>query len=200
MKNDREKRNTDSTKSLTGLIANIRALSLSFMKYLCIALILTAAALAAGCQKDPAVAKDNSLIVFNYGDYIDRETISMFEKETGIDVKYEEYLTPEDMYTKYSSGVIDYDLICTSDYMIQKMNLEGHLKPVNLSEMKYYKNIDPKYLDFCRRFDPDNKYAVPYLWGTVGILYNEDLVEEKPDSWEVLWNKNINIRSLCRIV
>ena len=132
---------------------------------------------------------DSSLVVFNYGDYIDRDTITMFEEETGIRVKYEEYLTPEDMYTKYSSKVIDYDLICTSDYMIQKMNVEGKLLPVDTSQMEYYENTDPRYLDFCKTFDPGNQYALPYLWGTVGILYNEKMVRDKVDSWSILWNE-----------
>jgi spermidine/putrescine-binding protein len=153
-------------------------------------LILLSGSVLSGCLGQKGKDKDSdSLVVFNYGDYIDRETIDIFEEETGIKVKYEEYLTPEDMYTKYSSGVIDYDLICTSDYMIQKMMMEGHLKPVDFSKMDYYGNIDPVYLDFCKSFDPENQYAVPYLWGTLGILYNEDMVEEEPDSWAILWDE-----------
>ena len=64
---------------------------------------------------------ENTVTVFNYGDYIDVNVLKTFEKETGIQVKYEEYVTPEDMYTKYKSGVINYDVICTSDYMVEKM-------------------------------------------------------------------------------
>lgn len=152
-------------------------------------LVLCSLLLFSGCGKTAKEAASDSLIVFNYGDYIDRETLDMFEEETGIHVKYEEYLTAEDMYTKYSSGVIDYDLICTSDYMIQKMNKEGHLLPLDRSGMKYYGNIDTKYLDYCNVFDEGNKYAVPYLWGTLGILYNQKMLKEEPDSWEILWDK-----------
>lgn len=133
---------------------------------------------------------DNTLIVFNYGDYIDTDTIRMFENETGIKVKYEEYVTPEDMYTKYQLGAIDYDLICTSDYMIEKMMQTDDLLEVDTSEMKYYNNIGQEYLDFCKAFDPDNSYAIPYFWGTVGILYNEEMVEEEITSWSVLWNED----------
>ena len=71
--------------------------------------------------------EDDTLIVFNYGDYIDRNVLDLFEQETGIKVKYEEYVTPEDMYTKYQSGAINYDLICTSDYMVEKMILAGEV-------------------------------------------------------------------------
>jgi spermidine/putrescine-binding protein len=55
--------------------------------------------------------------------------------------------------------------------------------------MKYYQNIDPAYLELCKTFDPQNQYAVPYFWGTLGILYNEEMVEEVPDSWAVLWDE-----------
>lgn len=142
-----------------------------------------------GCfSAGDAENEENSLTVFNYGDYVDVETLDLFEKETGITVKYEEYVTPEDMYTKYKSGVIDYDLICTSDYMIEKLMREGEVQEVDTSSMEYYENVDERYLDFCKTFDPENAYAVPYLWGTVGILYNKKLVHEKVDSWSILWD------------
>lgn len=93
------------------------------------------------------------------------------------------------MYTKYKSGVINYDVICTSDYMVEKMMQEGEAQKIDTSSMEYYKNIDEKYLDFCKAFDPTNEYAVPYLWGTVGILYNTKVIKEKVDSWSILWDK-----------
>ena len=95
---------------------------------------------AAGCSGGATAEDDNTLIIFNYGDYIERETIQMFEEETGIEVKYEEYITPEDMYTKYQSGAIDYDLICTSDYMIEKMIEAGDAQPIDTSKMEYLDN------------------------------------------------------------
>lgn len=156
---------------------------------------LLLACLLGGCgaqAQDGAVAdtgEDNTLIVFNYGDYIDRNVLDLFEQETGIKVKYEEYVTPEDMYTKYQSGAIDYDLICTSDYMVEKMILAGEVQEIDTSDMEYYDNLDPQYLEFCRSFDPENKYAVPYFWGTVGICYNTDMVDEEVDSWDILWNE-----------
>lgn len=93
------------------------------------------------------------------------------------------------MYTKYKSGVINYDVICTSDYMVEKMMQEGEAQKIDTSSMEYYKNIDEKYLDFCKAFDTTNEYAVPYLWGTVGILYNTKVIKEKVDSWSILWDK-----------
>ena len=143
-----------------------------------------------GCFSSGKKSDDkNTVTVFNYGDYIDVSVLKTFEKETGIKVKYEEYVTPEDMYTKYKSGVINYDVICTSDYMVEKMMQEGEAQKIDTSSMEYYKNIDEKYLDFCKAFDPTNEYAVPYLWGTVGILYNTKVIKEKVDSWSILWDK-----------
>ncbi len=168
--------------------------SLNIILLLLIGIIML---LLSGCSMRQE-KNDSSLVVFNYGDYIDRDTITMFEEETGIRVKYEEYLTPEDMYTKYSSKVINYDLICTSDYMIQKMNVEGRLLPIDTSQMEYYKNTDPRYLDFCKTFDPDNQYALPYLWGTVGILYNEKMVKDKVDSWSILWDEKYKNRIIMQ--
>lgn len=155
----------------------------------CFGLSLLVTAVVCGCGNQEEEGNANTLTIFNYGDYIDKDTIKMFEQETGIDVKYEEYLAPEDMYTKYKSGAINYDLICTSDYMVEKMILEGEAQPIDTSDMKYFDNIDPKYLEYCKAFDAENEYAVPYFWGTVGILYNETVVEEEVDSWSILWNQ-----------
>lgn len=97
-----------------------------FKVYMC--LMAVGAVMLSGCgssDNEITVDSGNTLVVFNYGDYIDFTTIEMFEKETGIHVEYEQYVTPEDMYTKYQSGNIPYDLICTSDYMVEKMIRNG---------------------------------------------------------------------------
>ena len=170
----------------------VRKIMMKKWKNLTAGLLLCA--LLAGCGSagdtgDSDGGAGNTLIVFNYGDYIDMDTIKMFEEETGITVEYEQYVTPEDMYTKYQSGAIPYDLICTSDYMIQKMIQAGQVLPVDKSEMEYYENLDPVYLEFCEEFDPGNQYAVPYFFGTVGICYNTSMVEEEVTSWDILWNE-----------
>ena len=74
------------------------------------------------CGKDTgssetAKKEDNTLVILNYGKYIEESVLDQFEKETGIKVKLEEYESPEEMYTKFSAGSINYDLVCTSDYM-----------------------------------------------------------------------------------
>ncbi len=139
-----------------------------------------------GCGKD---AGENTLTILNYGKYIDPKAIEQFEEETGIEVEYEEYVTPENMYTKYRAGAIDYDLICTSDYMVEKMIQEGEALEMDFSHIPLSKNLDRTYFDFSQSFDPENKYSMPYFFGTVGILYNKKMVDEsKTDSWKILWD------------
>lgn len=112
----------------------------------------------------------------------------MFEEETGIDVIYEEFETNEIMYPKVQSGAIAYDVVCPSDYMIQKMLDNGLLAEINFDNVPNLKNIGQRYMDKSREFDPENKYSVPYCWGTVGILYNKTMVDEPIDSWSILWD------------
>ena len=131
---------------------------------------------------------DEKVVVYNWGEYIDPEVLTMFEEETGIDVIYEEFETNEILYPKVSSGAIAYDVVCPSDYMIQRMIENGLLSEINYDNIPNIKNIGQQYMDQSRQFDPENKYSVPYCWGTVGILYNKTMVDEPIDSWSVLWD------------
>ena len=131
---------------------------------------------------------DEKVVVYNWGEYIDPEILTMFEEETGIDVIYEEFETNEILYPKVSSGAIAYDVVCPSDYMIQRMIENGLLSEINFDNIPNIKNIGQQYMDQSRQFDPENKYSVPYCWGTVGILYNKTMVDEPIDSWSVLWD------------
>ena len=131
---------------------------------------------------------DEKVVVYNWGEYIDPEVLTMFEKETGIDVVYEEFETNEILYPKVSSGAIAYDVVCPSDYMIQRMIENDLLTEINFDNIPNIKNIGQQYMDQSRQFDPENKYSVPYTWGTVGILYNKTMVDEPVDSWSILWD------------
>ena len=131
----------------------------------------------------------NQVIVYNWGEYLDPEVITLFEKETGINVVYEEFETNEIMYPKVQSGAIAYDVVCPSDYMIQRMIENDLLAELNFDNIPNIKNIGQKYFKQSRQFDSENKYSVPYCWGTVGILYNKTMVDEPIDSWSVLWDE-----------
>lgn len=138
--------------------------------------------------KENNVMNGEKLVVYNWGEYIDPEVLTMFEEETGIDIVYEEFETNEILYPKISSGAIAYDVICPSDYMIQRMIENDLLSEINFDNIPNLKNIGKQYLEQSRQFDPENKYSVPYCWGTVGILYNKMMVDEPVDSWSILWD------------
>ena len=140
-------------------------------------------------SKNGVTGGDNQLIVYNWGEYLDPDVIPMFEKEAGIQVVYEEYETNEIMYPKIQSGAIAYDVVCPSDYMIQRMIENDLLAEIDFDNIPNIKNIGATYLEQSRQFDPENKYSVPYCWGTVGILYNKTMVKEPIDSWSVLWDE-----------
>ena len=131
------------------------------------------------------------VVVYNWGEYIDPDVLDQFEEETGIEVVYEEFETNEIMYPKVAAGAASYDLICPSDYMIAKMVANDMLQPINYDHIPNYKNIDETYIEQSKGFDPENKYSIPYCWGTVGILYNTSMIEEGDtvDSWEILWDE-----------
>jgi len=142
-----------------------------------------------GCKGE---GKNNSkskvvLNVYNWGDYIEETVIESFKKEYGIKVNYETFTTNEDMYVKIKSGAGDYDVAIPSDYMIKRMISENLLKKINFDNIPNYKYIEDRFKNLA--FDPNNEYSVPYMWGTVGILYNTTMVDEPVDSWNILWDK-----------
>lgn len=147
------------------------------------------AALLSGCGSADKYP-NGKVYVYNWGEYIDPETLDMFEKETGIQVIYDEFDTNETMYPKVEAGASNYDVVCPSDYMIQKMIDNDLLQELNWDNIPNAKaNIGAQYYEQSEAFDPGNRYAVPYCWGTVGILYNKTMVDEPVTSWSILWNE-----------
>lgn len=160
------------------------------MKKLLVLLLVTAmgAAMLTGCGSKSADSA-GEVIVYNWGEYMDPDVLTMFEEETGIKVVYDEFETNEIMYPKIESGASEYDLICPSDYMIQKMIQNDLLAEINKDNIPNLKNIGADYIEQSKQFDPENKYSIPYCWGTVGILYNKTMVDEPITSWDVLWDE-----------
>lgn len=161
-------------------------------KYKITACILAAAATVSmtGCGSGHDAADPNILYVYNWGEYIDEDVITEFEEETGIKVVYDMFETNEEMYPVIDAGAVVYDVVCPSDYMIQKMIENNMLAELDFTNIPNLDQIDPKFLEKSKTFDPENKYSVPYTWGTVGILYNDSLVapEDVPTKWSDLWN------------
>ena len=141
-------------------------------------------------------ANGGELYVYNWGEYIDEDVISQFEEETGITVVYDLFETNEEMYPVIEAGAVNYDVVCPSDYMIQKMRENDLLAELNFDNIPNIDQIDPAYMEMSQAFDPENKYSVPYCWGTVGILYNTKLLDElgvpAPTKWADLWDERLS--------
>ena len=141
-------------------------------------------------------ADGGELYVYNWGEYIDEDVISQFEDETGITVVYDLFETNEEMYPVIEAGAVNYDVVCPSDYMIQKMRENDLLAELNFDNIPNIDQIDPAYMEMSQAFDPENKYSVPYCWGTVGILYNTRLLDElgvpAPTKWADLWDERLS--------
>ncbi len=129
------------------------------------------------------------LNVLNWGEYIDPKLIEIFEKETGVKVNYTEMTSNEEMLIKLRSADNPYDMCFPSDYIIEKLIKDDLLMPLDMSKIPNKKNIADRMYEVTNTFDPGNKYSLPYMWGTVGILYNTKMVDEEVDSWDILWNE-----------
>ncbi|KGR92230.1 spermidine/putrescine ABC transporter substrate-binding protein [Ureibacillus massiliensis 4400831 = CIP 108448 = CCUG 49529] len=153
----------------------------------CTILLFTANQLEAGGTQ----GSNNTITVYNWGEYIDPELIDQFTEETGIKVIYETFDSNEAMMTKVQQGGSAYDVAVPSEYMVEMMIEEDLLIPLDHSKLPNMKNIDPYFLDLA--FDPGNKYTIPYFWGTVGIVYNPSLVEDHLtfESWKDLWDPSL---------
>ncbi|WFA09456.1 spermidine/putrescine ABC transporter substrate-binding protein [Tissierella sp. Yu-01] len=144
--------------------------------------ILSIAAFAVGCGENKP-----KLNVYNWGDYIDTEVLDQFEEEYGIKVVYDTFATNEDLYVKLKQGGSSYDVIFPSDYMIERMIREDLLVKIDRNNIPNLDKIGEQFLNLS--YDPTNDYSVPYMWGTVGIIYNKTMVDEELDSWADLWNE-----------
>ena len=121
-----------------------------------------------GCGNSSS--KENVVYVYNWGEYLDPETLELFEQETGIKVIYDEFETNEIMYPKVEAGSSAYDVICPSDYMVNKMIENDLLQEINYDHIPNAKaNIGADYYRTARDFDPDNKYCIPYCLSLIHI-------------------------------
>lgn len=155
---------------------------LSFVPYLAGALALTIFLVSFGNKTtgdfDPiAEFGSDTLNVFNYGEYIGEGVIAGFEDMYNVKVNYDTFASNEEMYTKLMSGT-SYDVIIASDYMIQKLIKDKLLQPLDKDKLT---NLTDLYHDALQymEFDSEMVYTVPYMWGTVGIIYDETLIDSE---------------------
>ncbi len=138
-----------------------------------------------------------SINVYNWGEYIstgaDEGTLNVnaeFTKLTGIKVNYTNYATNEELYAKLKGGGATYDIIIPSDYMISKMIKEDMIQKLDFENIPNFKYIMENFRN--QAYDPQNEYSVPYTWGTVGIIYDETVIDMNPEDidWDILWNED----------
>ncbi|WP_114193465.1 spermidine/putrescine ABC transporter substrate-binding protein PotF [Edaphovirga cremea] len=139
-----------------------------------------------------ASAEEKTLHVYNWSDYIAPDTLANFQKETGIKVVYDVFDSNEVLEGKLMAGSTGFDLVVPSASFLERQISAGVFKPLDKSKLPNYKNLDPELLTLVAKHDPDNKYAIPYLWATTGIGYNVDKVKavlgkDAPvDSWDLI--------------
>ena len=134
-----------------------------------------------------AARSDRVVNVCSWGEYIDEDLITQFEEETGIRVNYQTAESNEALYSLIKMGGADFDVIVPSDYMIGRLIEEDMLAELDYSAIPNYDLIDEQYKSLS--FDPENKYTVPYTWGTVGIIYNTTMVDEPITSWSAMFDE-----------
>lgn len=130
---------------------------------------------------------EGSLTVFNWEDYIDESVIEQFEQETGIDVNYVRFTTNEDMMVQVEANPGHFDLCFPSEYIVERMLNKDMLAEINYDNIPNAKYILENLQNST--YDPGNAHSVPYMWDTVGILYNTKMVSDPVDSWAILWNE-----------
>lgn len=131
-------------------------------------------------------ASNNVLSVYNYSTYIDPAVLTEFEKKYNVKIQYDTFESPDDLYAKMKAGNPGYDVIFPTDYLVTIMGKEGIIEPLDHQKIPNIKNIDQKFIN--PPFDPDNKYSLPYQWGTMGLGYNIKKTGKELNSWQDIIN------------
>ena len=139
--------------------------------------------------KDPPAKtiENKTLVLYNWEEYIGSKTLENFEKETGIHVKEINFQDEEEMLGAVQSDLKAYDLVVASDDLIREMQEAKILAQLDFSKIPNFKYISKQYINSPA--DPEQKYSVPYLFGTTGMVVNTKYIKDDTDSWQVLFNK-----------
>jgi len=128
-----------------------------------------------------------TLRVFNWGEFNDPDIPRLFEEETGIAVLMEYFTTNQDMYARVVNQGAEFDVLFPSDYMVERLIIEGRLAPLNFENIPNIRYLHHYFNDLP--FDPAMRYHVPYMWGVFGIVYNTTMIDEPVTSWNILWDE-----------
>ncbi|MCI8328308.1 MAG: extracellular solute-binding protein [Oscillibacter sp.] len=150
------------------------------------AVVLAASFLAAVVLLTGATNAQPMVNVCSWGEYIDEDLITQFEEETGIVVNYQTAESNEALYSLLKSGAGDYDVVVPSDYMISQLIEEDMLSELDYGQIPNYALISQRFKGLT--YDPQERYTVPYAWGTVGIIYNTSMIAEPITSWSALFD------------
>jgi putrescine transport system substrate-binding protein len=139
-----------------------------------------------------ASAQQRIIKIYNWSDYIDPSVLDDFTAATGIKVIYDVYDSNEILETKLLAGNIGYDLVFPSGNFLARQIEAGIFRPLDRSKLPNWKNLDPEIMARLEKYDPGNKFGIPYLWGTTGIAYNVDKIKERMpdaslDSWKMIF-------------
>lgn len=157
-------------------------------------LATAAVMLAAGASQ---AAEEKVLNVYNWSDYIAEDTIEGFQSETGIEVNYDVFDSNEVLEAKLLAGNTGYDVVVPSGAFLERQIQAGVFQALDKSKLPNYANLDKDILERVAAHDPGNKYAIPYMWGTTGIGYNVNMVEERlgadapTDSWDLIFKPEV---------
>lgn len=154
-------------------------------------LLLGFAFLLGGCSESSPPSHSSSadlpiLYYYTWSDYVDPEVMAAFEASRGVRVVVDTFSSNEELLAKVQTGMTGYDVVVPSDFMAGIMARLGLLAELDLEQIPHVQDLEPHLTHLP--FDPTQQFAIPYLWGTVGIGYNAKVVTEVPTSWEVLWN------------
>lgn len=139
------------------------------------------------CSSFVIAAEKPTLVLYNWSEYLPKQVLRQFTKETGIPVRYSTYDSNEAMYAKVKTVKgVGYDLLVPSTYYVDRMRREGLLQKIDKAKLSHFGHLNPRLLN--QSYDPNNDYSIPYLWGTTGIGYNTDKIPAgRLASWANLW-------------
>ena len=135
---------------------------------------------------DSGNSGDREVNVCSWGEYIDESLIDEFEAATGITVNYVTVESNEALYSQLQQGGVNYDVIVPSDYMISQLIEEDMLAELDYDKIPNFSLIGDQFKNLS--YDPENKYTVPYTWGTLGIIYNSTMVDGEITSWDAMFD------------
>jgi putrescine transport system substrate-binding protein len=148
-------------------------------------------------QQPGAAAQEEKLLhVFNWSDYIAEDTVPNFEKQSGIKVTYDVFDSNDVLETRLLAGNSGFDVVVPSASFLERQIKAGVFQKLDKSQIPNLKHMDPDIMNRVGLHDPNNEYAVPYLWGTTGIGYNEDKIKKilgdaRPDSWNYIYDPKL---------